>query len=81
MDSSQVQGGVTMQVEMLTGQGFEIKIYRVKLTTSMQKVIDKVALKLGKRGNQVMLTKDGRRVEPSAMAAIYTNAKLVASEV
>lgn len=40
-----------------------------------------VALKLGKRGNQVMLTKDGRRVDPTAMAAIYTNAKLVASEI
>jgi len=75
------QGGVTMRVEMQTGQGLVIKIYRVNLTTSMQKVIDKVALKLGKRGNQVMLTKDGRRVDPTAMAAIYTNAKLVASEV
>ena len=36
------QGGVTMRVEMQTGQGLVIKIYRVKLTTSMQKVIDKV---------------------------------------
>lgn len=81
MENSQEQGGVTMQVEMRTGQGLEIKTYRVKLTTSMQKVIDKVALKLGKRGDQVVLTKDGRRVEPTAMAAIYTNAKLVASEV
>ena len=42
---------------------------------------NQVALKLGKRGDQVMLTKDGRRVEPTAMAAIYTSAKLVASEV
>jgi len=81
MENSQEQGGVTMQVEMRTGQGLEIKTYRVKLTTSMQKVIDKVALKLGKRGDQVVLTKDGRRVEPTAMAAIYTSAKLVASEV
>ena len=42
MENSQEQGGVTMQVEMRTGQGLEIKTYRVKLTTSMQKVIDKV---------------------------------------
>ena len=46
MNNSQVQGGVTMQVEMLTGQGFEIKIYRAKLTTSMQKVIDKVEVEM-----------------------------------
>ena len=44
MENSQEQGGVTMQVEMRTGQGLEIKTYRVKLTTSMQKVIDKVLL-------------------------------------
>ena len=35
-------GGVTMQVEMLTEKGVENITYRVKLTTLMQKVIDKV---------------------------------------
>ena len=38
-------------------------------------------MKLGKRGDQVMLTKDKRLVDPTAMAAIYTNAKLVAKVV
>ena len=42
---------------------------------------NQVAMKLGKRGDQVMLTKDKRPVDPTAMAAIYTNAKLVAKVV
>ena len=36
------QEGVTMQVKMLTEKGTESITYRVKLTTIMQKVIDKV---------------------------------------
>ena len=43
--------------------------------------MNQVAMKLGKRGDQVMLTKDKRLVDPTAMAAIYTNAKLVAKVV
>ena len=38
------QEGVTMQVEMMTEKGTENITYRVKLTTPMQKVMDKVAV-------------------------------------
>jgi len=76
-----MDGGVTMQVEMVTVNGMESITYRVKLTTLMQKVIDKVAIRLGKRAAQVLLTRDGNLVDPTAMAAIYTNTKLVASVV
>lgn len=41
-----MDGGVTMQVEMVTVNGMESITYRVKLTTLMQKVIDKVAVQL-----------------------------------
>ena len=41
--------------------------------------IAQVALKIGVRVEQVILTKDKRPVDPTSMAAIYTNAKLVAS--
>jgi len=68
-----------MQVEMSTENGKESITYRVKLTTPMQKVIDKVSTKLGKRTDQVVLTRNGNLVDPTAMAAIYTNTKLVAS--
>jgi len=74
-----MEGGVTMQVEMGTANGKESITYRVKLTTPMQKVIDKVSTKLGKRADQVVLTRGGNLVDPTAMAAIYTNTKLVAS--
>ena len=43
--------------------------------------ITQVATKLGKRVDEVMLTKDRRPVDPTAMAAIYTNTKLSASVV
>merc|ERR1712192_173715 len=74
-----MEGGVTMQVEMVTEKGKESITYRVKLTTPMQKVIDKVSTKLGKQVDQVVLTRNGNLVDPTAMAAIYTNTKLVAS--
>lgn len=76
-----MEGGVTMQVEMATVNGMESITYRVKLTTPMQKVIDKVAIRLGKRAALVLLTRDGNLVDPTAMAAIYTNTKLVAGVV
>lgn len=72
-------GVVTMQVEMQTKKGTERVTYRVKLTTRMEKVIEKVALRIGKRMEQVILTKDKHPVDPTAMAAIYTDAQLVAS--
>ena len=43
--------------------------------------ITQVATKLGKRVDEVMLTKDRRQVDPTAMAAVYTNTKLSASVV
>ena len=43
--------------------------------------MNQVAMKLGKRGDHVRLTKDKRLVDPTAMAAIYTNAKLAAKVV
>ena len=36
---------------------------------------------MGKRGDQVMLSKDCYMVDPTAMAAIYANAKLAASVI
>ena len=41
--------------------------------------IAQVALRIGKRMEQVILTKDKHPVDPTAMAAIYTDAQLVAS--
>ena len=51
------------------------------LVAPISAFINQVAMKLGKRGDQVMLTKDKRPVDPTAMAAIFTNAKLVAKVV
>ena len=100
------EGVVTIGVVFLGAGGMETHVtYKVKMTTPMQKVLDKVvirtlyklllhyfwsstrlyllfvhqvAVKMGKRGDQVMLSKDGCMVDSTAMAAIYTNTKLAA---
>ena len=54
-------------------------VYTVHRPLKINLHIAQVAAKIGVRVEQVILTKDKRPVDPTSMAAIYTNAKLVAS--
>jgi len=74
--NSNSQDGVTKQV-MLPKKGKDQNItYRAQIKTLSDKVVVKAAARLGMAPDQVVVIKDGCIVEPTALAGIYTDAKL-----
>jgi len=74
--NSNSQDGVTKQV-MLPKKGKDQNItYRAQIKTLSDKVVVKAAARLGMAPDQVVLIKEGCIVEPTALAGIYTDAKL-----
>merc|ERR1719357_1362225 len=74
--NSNSQDGVTMPV-MLPKKGEDQTVtYRAQVNTLSDKVVVKAAARLGMAPDQVVLIKEGCIVEPTALAGIYTDAKL-----
>merc|ERR1719474_1687241 len=75
--NSNSQGGGTVQVMSPKKKvGDQTITYRAQVNTLSDKVIVKAAARLGMAPEQVVLIKEGCIVEPTALAGIYTDAKL-----